>query len=104
MKVTTREEQIRLIAYQIWEEEGRPHGKHMEHWSQAERRWNQDSGAGTTMTGSGSPSARPAAASGGASSPGAGGPGAKRVPRAAAKAPEEKRGQARSPRTRRPEK
>jgi hypothetical protein len=39
--VIPRDEEIRLIAYQIWEEEGRPHGKNVEHWVQAERRWSQ---------------------------------------------------------------
>jgi hypothetical protein len=28
---------IRERAYQIWEHEGRPHGKDFEHWLQAER-------------------------------------------------------------------
>lgn len=29
------EERIRAIAYAIWEEEGRPHGHHEEHWRRA---------------------------------------------------------------------
>ena len=29
------EEQKRLIAYQLWEEEGRPEGKAEEHWDRA---------------------------------------------------------------------
>ena len=29
------EERIRAIAYAIWEEEGRPHGRHEEHWRKA---------------------------------------------------------------------
>jgi hypothetical protein len=37
--MTTRDEQIRAIAYRIWEEQGRPHGRHFEHWLQAEMRW-----------------------------------------------------------------
>jgi len=28
---------IRLRAYQIWEEEGRPAGRHLTHWHRAER-------------------------------------------------------------------
>jgi hypothetical protein len=32
------ENRIRLIAYGIWEEEGRPHGRHAHHWREAERR------------------------------------------------------------------
>ena len=27
-----------VIAYQIWEEQGRPHGRDAEHWQEAERR------------------------------------------------------------------
>jgi hypothetical protein len=30
-----REERIRLIAYALWEEEGRPHGRDLEHWQKA---------------------------------------------------------------------
>jgi hypothetical protein len=30
-------ERIRLRAYQIWEQEGRPHGRDREHWHEAER-------------------------------------------------------------------
>jgi hypothetical protein len=30
-----REERIRLLAYQIWEEEGQPEGKDEEHWQRA---------------------------------------------------------------------
>ena len=31
--------EVRLIAYQIWESEGRPEGKDLEHWYQAEAIW-----------------------------------------------------------------
>ena len=31
-----REQAIRERAYVIWEEEGRPQGRHLEHWLQAE--------------------------------------------------------------------
>lgn len=34
-----REEEIGLIAYQIWEKEGRPHGRDLEHWLKAEAIW-----------------------------------------------------------------
>ena len=27
-----------IIAYQIWEEQGRPHGRAVEHWQEAELR------------------------------------------------------------------
>jgi hypothetical protein len=30
-------ERIRLRAYHIWEQEGRPHGRDAEHWREAER-------------------------------------------------------------------
>ena len=36
-----REEEIRLIAYRIWEEEGRPHGHDLEHWRNAEAIWEE---------------------------------------------------------------
>jgi hypothetical protein len=31
------EQQIRELAYLIWEEEGRPEGKHLEHYFRAEQ-------------------------------------------------------------------
>ncbi|WP_207478782.1 DUF2934 domain-containing protein [Arenibaculum pallidiluteum] len=31
-----REDRIRQRAYEIWEKEGRPEGRHDQHWSQAE--------------------------------------------------------------------
>ncbi|WP_210530475.1 DUF2934 domain-containing protein [Rubellimicrobium arenae] len=30
-----RESRIRARAYAIWEQEGRPHGRHEDHWNQA---------------------------------------------------------------------
>jgi len=39
-----REEEIRLIAYRIWEEEGRPHGRDWEHWRKAEAIWQKQQG------------------------------------------------------------
>jgi hypothetical protein len=32
-----REQRIAARAYQLWEEEGRPHGSHERHWEQASR-------------------------------------------------------------------
>ncbi|MET0280137.1 MAG: DUF2934 domain-containing protein [Steroidobacteraceae bacterium] len=29
---------IQSLAHQIWEEQGKPHGRHDEHWHEAERR------------------------------------------------------------------
>ena len=34
-----REEEIRLIAYHLWQDEGCPHGRHLEHWVKAEAMW-----------------------------------------------------------------
>jgi hypothetical protein len=42
-----REEWIKLRAHQIWEAEGRPHGRHDEHWRQAEQEF--ESGQGTAQ-------------------------------------------------------
>lgn len=32
------EDKIRELAYQIWEEEGCPHGRDAEHWNMAQQR------------------------------------------------------------------
>ena len=37
-----REDEIRLIAYSIWEEEGYPDNKDYEHWMRAEAIWEED--------------------------------------------------------------
>lgn len=37
-----REDEIRLIAYGIWEEEGCWDGRDMEHWFRAEMIWGQN--------------------------------------------------------------
>jgi hypothetical protein len=36
-----QEDEIRLIAYSIWEEEGCLDGHHIEHWIQAEEIWKK---------------------------------------------------------------
>jgi hypothetical protein len=36
MSLDNLAEQIRKRAYEIWEDEGRPHGRDMQHWVQAE--------------------------------------------------------------------
>ncbi len=36
-----REEEIRLIAYSIWEQESCPNGKDCEHWFRAEAIWEE---------------------------------------------------------------
>jgi Protein of unknown function (DUF2934) len=35
----SREEEIRQIAYQLWLNEGCPHGRHLDHWLKAESIW-----------------------------------------------------------------
>jgi len=30
-----REDRVRERAYRLWEQEGRPHGRHQDHWQQA---------------------------------------------------------------------
>ena len=37
-----REDEIKLIAYRIWEEEGCPHGRDCEHWYRAEIVWQDN--------------------------------------------------------------
>ncbi len=36
-----REDEVKLIAYRIWEEEGCPDGRDCEHWFRAETIWEQ---------------------------------------------------------------
>jgi hypothetical protein len=46
-----RERRIRERAYQIWEEEGRPSGRELEHWTQAEGEIAEaEAEAGSTIT------------------------------------------------------
>ncbi len=45
-----REDEIRLIAYSIWEEEGHPNGKDYEHWLRAEATWEQQQKLNTALT------------------------------------------------------
>jgi hypothetical protein len=40
-----RDEEIRQIAYYIWLDAGRPEGKHVEHWLQAEAIWREQHAA-----------------------------------------------------------
>jgi hypothetical protein len=37
-----RQRQVEQIAYRIWQEEGCPHGRHEEHWRQAEKELHAD--------------------------------------------------------------
>lgn len=40
---TERKSRIEILAYKIWEEQGRPEGRHEENWAEAERRLRFDS-------------------------------------------------------------
>lgn len=35
------DDEVRLIAYRIWEEEGQPDGRDLEHWLKAEAIWQE---------------------------------------------------------------
>lgn len=37
------EERVRLIAYHLWEEEGCPNGRALDHWVKAEELWADES-------------------------------------------------------------
>lgn len=50
---TEREDRIRQRAHQLWEEQGRPDGRHDEHWSQASSEIGEDGGTGGEGTGGG---------------------------------------------------
>jgi hypothetical protein len=39
-----REEKIRRLAYELWEIEGRPEGRHHEHWERAARELEAEEG------------------------------------------------------------
>ncbi len=38
------EDEVRQIAYKIWEEEGYPQGRDQEHWYKAEATWQETQG------------------------------------------------------------
>jgi hypothetical protein len=46
-----RDDHIRRRAHEIWEREGRPHGRHEEHWAQAAREIEGESSGGRTTGG-----------------------------------------------------
>ena len=46
----TSGERISQRAYQIWEAEGRPFGRHDEHWRQAERELGGEPGTGMAQS------------------------------------------------------
>jgi len=45
-----RDDDIRTRAYQIWEREGRPHGRDIEHWRQAPSELNKEINKKTAAT------------------------------------------------------
>jgi hypothetical protein len=47
---SAREQALRERAYAIWEEEGRPDGKHLDHWRRAEDEINSVPEAGENKT------------------------------------------------------
>jgi len=47
-----REDEIKLIAYSIWEEEGCCHGRDVEHWLKAEVIWEEKQKKGCPNCGS----------------------------------------------------
>jgi len=36
------DEAVKVIAYRIWEEEGRPEGRALDHWLKAEALWDDE--------------------------------------------------------------
>jgi hypothetical protein len=40
----SREQEIKEIAYRLWENEGRPEGKDFDHYLRAEQLWSTDNG------------------------------------------------------------
>jgi hypothetical protein len=56
------DEHIRRKAYEIWENEGKPEGRHDEHWRRARDNYKQDKGA-PEISGDTSATAKPGDAS-----------------------------------------
>jgi len=62
MKSTDRQRRVEQRAYEIWEREGRPHGKHDEHWHQAAEEIARESGGGGgSSSGKSAPTSKPRA-------------------------------------------
>jgi len=73
------EERIRALAHRFWEEEGRPHGRHEEHWQRAcdELGAPQDlrlAGPGATASSNGAAAPASSGTLAGADEPGSGFP------------------------------
>ena len=43
-----REDEVRLIAYNVWEQEGCPNGRDCEHWFMAEAIWEEQQAKAAT--------------------------------------------------------
>lgn len=40
-RLTRRDEEVERIAYELWEKEGRPNNRALEHWTRAEAIWKE---------------------------------------------------------------
>jgi DUF2934 family protein len=60
------QERIRRRAHEIWEREGRPEGRHEEHWARASREVEAEGGAGPPPSAAPDDSPTPTAPDGGA--------------------------------------
>lgn len=38
----SEQERIKMIAFRIWEQEGRPEGRALDHWLKAEQLWSDE--------------------------------------------------------------
>ncbi|MEO8464480.1 MAG: DUF2934 domain-containing protein [Gammaproteobacteria bacterium] len=45
---TEQNSRIEALAYEIWEQQGRPEGRHEDHWAEAERRLRSQPGSSPT--------------------------------------------------------
>lgn len=50
-----REEEVRTIAYGIWEQDGRPDGRDVDHWLRAEVAWEAQAATRQASSGPGKP-------------------------------------------------
>jgi hypothetical protein len=55
----SKDNEIRAIAYRIWEEEGRPEGREIEHWRRAEAIWQEQSAQSATEAEATDPTSKP---------------------------------------------
>lgn len=69
MATEMNDEKIRQLAYRLWEEDGRPEGKEMDHWSRAAGLIEADSPGKTLAVPSGASDSKPANGSKKASAP-----------------------------------